>query len=366
MHDPCLALLIPQYGLSSVSSNRAILARDSTRPRSLSNSSHLSAGRTHARCASPANSVVAQVLEGTAKERTSASHATSLPPPKGFLSPKSPLRQPKPPSQREAESPSPSQTKTSSEDFSLLEGITASRSHPSSALEFTHHSPNRKSLEATGGGRTARELSSDHLLSQGPIWPSPMSSLTKSSRTDHALSEPCVDRSSVSTWEVEKEGGHTPLNRSIKQQRNYQTLPASGITFLLHGRFVTGGDSPLPCIASALLILGVGGCWLGTTGVWLWQESRKYGLGSGGVAVVIVFVYVPRCARLTSRYLLLSTLSSMAGASLRDPGECAIMTELSFQGILPRNLDLSPPLSHISSTDTLIPLPRELRVRDER
>lgn len=54
---------------------------------------------------------------------------------------------------------------------------------------------------------------------------------------------------------------------------------------------MTGGDNPVSVITTLVIILGLSGVWVGTTGVWLWQYGTEYGLAKGGgIAVVIIFV----------------------------------------------------------------------------
>lgn len=57
-----------------------------------------------------------------------------------------------------------------------------------------------------------------------------------------------------------------------KPERNYVGYPSRN-TFFLHGHLLTGGDSPLPFIASFVLVLGLSGTWFGTTCVWWWHNE---------------------------------------------------------------------------------------------
>lgn len=110
-------------------------------------------------------------------------------------------------------------------------------------------------------------------------------------------------------------------------ERKYQALENKSTTFFCGGRLMTGGDSPLSFIISVVIILGLSGVWIGTTGVWLWQHGHEYGLASGGgIAIVIIFVY-----------LFGLTMSSMIAASFREPG------------ILPRDLDPDPPYTPVDT-----------------
>ncbi|BEJ14840.1 hypothetical protein CspHIS471_0406070 [Cutaneotrichosporon sp. HIS471] len=108
-------------------------------------------------------------------------------------------------------------------------------------------------------------------------------------------------------------------------KRRYTEFENTNSTFFCGGRLMTGGDTPLSFILSILLLLGVSGLWVGTTGVWLWKHAHEYGMSRGaGIAINIVFVY-----------LFGLTTSSMAAASFREPG------------ILPRDLDTDPPYTPV-------------------
>lgn len=113
--------------------------------------------------------------------------------------------------------------------------------------------------------------------------------------------------------------------RTYTTTRRYKEFENKQVTWFFGGRMMTGGDSPLSFIISIILVLGIAGVWVGTTGVWLWKHGTHYGLPSGaGIAICIVFVYMFGLA-----------LSSMIAGSFREPG------------ILPRNLDPDPPYTPV-------------------
>ncbi|KAF8590092.1 zf-DHHC-domain-containing protein, partial [Ramaria rubella] len=116
--------------------------------------------------------------------------------------------------------------------------------------------------------------------------------------------------------------------------RNYEGYASQNI-FFLRGHLLTGGDSPVPFIASFILLLGIAGTWFGTTCVWWWKDE------SPAVAAV-------------GAYMCLVTISSMLATALRDPG------------ILPRGLDQDPPYPAESPSDGSPPqpFPRDLRIGD--
>jgi hypothetical protein len=157
-----------------------------------------------------------------------------------------------------------------------------------------------------------------------------------------------------------------PAKAPTKRVKAY-TLHDSANVFALGGRLVTGGDSsPFPLFGSLLLEVGVGAVWIGTTGVGLWKNGVRGDGGRGGIAVVIVFLW-----------LWAVSLGAMLGTVRRPPLALALVAVLSAHlcplpqafrdpGILPRNLDPSPPRAPTESTGSLIPLPRDLRVRAGR
>ncbi|WVR07052.1 hypothetical protein IAU60_004091 [Kwoniella sp. DSM 27419] len=125
-------------------------------------------------------------------------------------------------------------------------------------------------------------------------------------------------------------------------QRNYETFENPLTTFFCGGHLMTGGDNYLSIAFALMVLLGVSGVWIGTTGVWLWQHGREYGLARGaGVGITILFVY-----------LFGVCLSSFLVSALRD------------SGIIPRRLDLDPPT--YQENDWWEAYPREIQVHDEK
>ena len=84
--------------------------------------------------------------------------------------------------------------------------------------------------------------------------------------------------------------------------RRYQIYPSRN-QFLLRGRLLTGGDSPMAFIASLIVVFGITAVWFSTTCVWWWRNE------SPAVAAV-------------GAYMCLLTISSMFATvrSLSNPG----------------------------------------------
>ncbi|KAI5454035.1 Eukaryotic peptide chain release factor GTP-binding subunit [Naganishia albida] len=142
-----------------------------------------------------------------------------------------------------------------------------------------------------------------------------------------------------------KEGTTYPpaTTSHTSRARKYHRLhkqPMQDTHFFFKGHLMTGGDNIWPLIGSIALILGLGGLWLGTTGVWVWRDGLGAGGASrGGKAAVIIF-----------GYLLGVCFGAMMATAFRDPG------------ILPRNLDVTYPIAETSS-GAYEPATREVRVR---
>ncbi|WVQ80763.1 hypothetical protein IAT38_002868 [Cryptococcus sp. DSM 104549] len=129
----------------------------------------------------------------------------------------------------------------------------------------------------------------------------------------------------------------TAKSRGVKKYEAYaKANPLT--TYVFGGRVVVGGDTWYSIVACLGVLLAVSGVWLGTTGAWMWVHGAEYGLAKGGgVAVTIIFVY-----------LFGLTISSFVVTALRDPG------------IVPRGLDLDPPMTQVD--DWWEAHPRELTV----
>lgn len=99
-------------------------------------------------------------------------------------------------------------------------------------------------------------------------------------------------------------------------------LPLQSTTYYFNGLLQTGGDSPLPLVGSIVLVLGLGGLWLGTTGVWMWRNGfGGGGPGVGGKVAVVIF-----------GYLMGIVISSMMMTAFRDPGRFRFFFSISLSG----------------------------------
>ncbi|WWC89296.1 uncharacterized protein L201_004217 [Kwoniella dendrophila CBS 6074] len=129
---------------------------------------------------------------------------------------------------------------------------------------------------------------------------------------------------------------------NVHGRRKYVTYENDNplTSFWWNGRLITGGDHWYSMIFVIVILLGISGVWIGTTGVWLWVHGREYGLvKGGGIAINIIFVY-----------LFGITSSSLIASAFRDPG------------IIPRKLDPDPPTHQ--TEDYWEAWPRELTVNN--
>lgn len=168
-----------------------------------------------------------------------------------------------------------------------------------------------------------RDLSSDHLVDT-----------VRSNSTSTEKSPATLRKVSQKTY-PDAPDQSALITTSTRRYKNFENKSS---TWLCGGRLMTGGDSPVNFIGSIIIILGISGVWLGTTGAWLWVHGHEYGMAKGaGIAITIVFVY-----------LFGLTVSSMIAASFREPG------------ILPRQLDPDPPYTPVDVYWEANP--REIRV----
>jgi palmitoyltransferase ZDHHC9/14/18 len=125
-----------------------------------------------------------------------------------------------------------------------------------------------------------RDLSSDNLVANGT---------TSTNRGDK--SDKPYDRPESKHRSFSKSHPSQPSSTAKHGIRRYKLFENKQTTWLFGGRMMTGGDNPVSVLTTLVIILGLSGVWVGTTGVWLWQHGTEYGLAKGGgIAVVIIFV----------------------------------------------------------------------------
>lgn len=91
--------------------------------------------------------------------------------------------------------------------------------------------------------------------------------------------------------------------------KNHDLIPSKN-TFFLGGRFLTGGDSPLPFIATLTLIFSVVGTWFGSVAPWWWRHN-SHGVG---IPIVVVCAYMVLFS-LASLFMTASVLKYLIGSS---------------------------------------------------
>ena len=190
--------------------------------------------------------------------------------------------------------------------------------HPTRSSVADEHGSSRQTQRSSESGFSPEPISLDAIIASGPahddtVHPSYTQQSLRPSMAEIAT-PPQLQRNMSSDNLVHTHPSETTLaspKRSDRRQRRYTKLGNDQMKWLCGGRAMTGGDNPWSFLLTLVILLGVSGVWLGTTGAWLWQRGPEYGLASGGgIAVVIVFVY-----------LFGLVFSSLLAAALRDPGE---------------------------------------------
>ncbi|WVQ67615.1 uncharacterized protein L199_005818 [Kwoniella botswanensis] len=176
----------------------------------------------------------------------------------------------------------------------------------------------RSITEMSTPPRTANsELSSDELVNSRDR----DSDLEKGTVPDKSNTSKSKSKSTSKSRTSLAKNGNRSGNE--KPKRKYESFENPLTTFFWNGKLMTGGDNWWSILMITVFLLGLSGVWLGTTGAWLWVNGREYGLvRGGGVAITIIFVY-----------LFGITTSSLIASAFRDPG------------IIPRKLDIDPPMS---------------------
>jgi palmitoyltransferase ZDHHC9/14/18 len=88
-----------------------------------------------------------------------------------------------------------------------------------------------------------------------------------------------------------KSSSRTRQKHSTKRlRRRYETFDNPLTSWYFGGRVMVGGDKPWSVMVTLVLLFGITGVWLGTSGVWYWRYGDQYGLARGaGIGIVIVF-----------------------------------------------------------------------------
>lgn len=137
------------------------------------------------------------------------------------------------------------------------------------------HAPRQRDSVAevsTQGGMQIAEQSSDDLVED-------QHDMEKASNA-HRMSN--LRRKSTSRSRL-RNTGTTPTKR-------YQTFDNPLTSWWLGGRVMIGGDRPWSVLFTLIILFGITGVWIGTSGVWYWRYGDQYGLAKGsGVAIVIIF-----------------------------------------------------------------------------
>ncbi|ORY33989.1 DHHC palmitoyltransferase-domain-containing protein [Naematelia encephala] len=248
--------------------------------------------------------------------------AVPLPMPRGFLTPK------KPPAAIRQEQRERQRSSVSRRPFSEIEPLSNSDS-PAQILPRDPTVDQYRPAEP-------QPLSLDAILTSGPTEDPPLpASVSRSMQLSVTeASTPPHHHIDLSSDDLVSEDHEKPATKvdtisksfsrsgSRRRVRKYKTFNNPLTTWFCGGHMMTGGDSPHSMALTLVLLFGISGLWVGTTGWWLWAHGSDYGLvNGGGVGVMVVFIY-----------LFGLTVSSILVSALRDPG------------IIPRGLDPDPPL----------------------
>lgn len=77
---------------------------------------------------------------------------------------------------------------------------------------------------------------------------------------------------------------------SRRPKKRYETFDNPLTSWYLGGRVMVGGDKPWSVLITLVILFGITGVWLGTSGAWYWRYGGDYGLARGaGIGIVIVF-----------------------------------------------------------------------------
>ncbi|KAK4687376.1 hypothetical protein P7C73_g2735, partial [Tremellales sp. Uapishka_1] len=212
----------------------------------------------------------------------------SLPTPRGFLSPKKPASAVRHENlEREAvlrQSQGAIQTSPSDSSSADRATMVTQEDNPLSIQEAMALNHRRSVTETSSPPRTHADLSSDHLVSALP-----------SGNTEKPSDVGWKPKRTLSTAVDEIRPFAQTVGPTVKKRRKYRKYQHNNPStmFFLGGRIQTGGDSPMSLVLSLVVMFGLFGVWLGTTGVWIWRHGHEYGLvKGGGVAIVIVLVQV--------------------------------------------------------------------------
>lgn len=208
-------------------------------------------------------------------------HGVPLPTPKGFYSPQKPAAAMRLEQMEKKEAA----TRQTEGEGSPKKRDGPLPSIPSAASEGGHTSTHRGSVQSVDPPITF----SDARYPPEPPVGSSLTEIASHPQLSHESSDDLVHRRRSMN---EKPVPPLPLHRSPSRSRvrRYETFENPLTKFFLKGHLMTGGDDWYSAALALVLLFGMSGVWLGTTGVWMWKNGSEYGLASGGgIAVTFVF-----------------------------------------------------------------------------
>jgi len=173
---------------------------------------------------------------------------------------------------------------------------------PSSVSDgsFAETAPSRLTQRSADYGFSPEPVSLDAIVAGGQS----EDRFIRPSRTEQSFQQSVTDVSTprhmprdlssdnlMHTRQSEKTFVQLSQKRQASRTKKWKKLDNPQSTWFAGGRLMTGGDNWWSILLTLVIILGLMGVWLGTTGVWIWRRGSEYGLATGGgIAVVIVLV----------------------------------------------------------------------------
>ncbi|RUP49903.1 DHHC palmitoyltransferase-domain-containing protein [Jimgerdemannia flammicorona] len=235
------------------------------------------------------------------------------------------------------------------ESLENLDDLGTTTSHTTSTVHTSHATASPPTSPTADPLTLTSTVATTVSTPANPYNPASSSDTTKPSdsmrTTTETVRPPRPSSRPISVSALPNAQRHSTTVRGGKRQRNYQVFPGRNV-FFCGGRLMTSREHWAFLIAFSLVLIP-GGLFAGFTCPWLWTNIHP--------ALPIIFAY-----------MFVLAIASMLRTSLTDPG------------IIPRNLDPSPPLDDFdelvssnrnsfaygSMFSRNMPLPKDVKVKD--